>query len=86
MATIFVAMHLSLEARRRFWEGVQDQVVQWRQPAKTLALAEKTRKWMGGQHEWLGSMSTGLAVSTAVFRPQVHELGCGVMMSIMLAA
>ena len=65
---------LSLEARRRFWEGVQEQVVQWRQPAKTLALAEKTRQWMGGQHEWLGSMSTGLAVSTAVFRPQVHEL------------
>lgn len=65
---------LSLEARRRFWEGVQDQVVQWRQPAKTLAIAEKTRQWMGGQHEWLGSMSTGLAVSTAVFRPQVHEL------------
>ena len=64
---------LSLEARRRFGEGVQEQVVQWRQPAKTLALAEKTRQWMGGQHEWLGSMSTGLAVSTAVFR-LVHDL------------
>jgi len=65
---------ISLEARRRFWEGVQEQVVRWRQPGLSMAFSERTRQWMAGTHGWLGNVSTGLAVSTAVYRPQVHSL------------
>jgi pyrroloquinoline-quinone synthase len=64
----------SLAARLRFWEGVQEQVVRWRQPGLGVAMSERTRQWLGGANQWLGSWSTGLAVSTAVFRPQVHDL------------
>jgi pyrroloquinoline-quinone synthase len=65
---------ISLEARRLFWEGVQEQVVRWRQPGLGIAISERTRQWMAVSHGCLGSLSEGLAVSTAVYRPQVHEL------------
>ena len=44
---------LSLEARRRFWEGVQEQVVQWRQPAKTLRARRRPGSgWVASTSGW----------------------------------
>ena len=60
----------SLEARLQFWEGVQEQVVRWRQPGLGLALSERTRQWMAGANGLLGGMSR----ATAVYRPQIHDL------------
>lgn len=65
---------LSLQARLRFWNGVQDQVKRGQGADQGLSLTERTRLWLGGANGWLGSCSTGLAVSTAVYRPQVHSL------------
>ena len=65
---------ISLEARRRFWEGVQSEVVAWRQPARPLDLPERARMWLSNHHKWLGRISPQWASRTAVYRPQAHAL------------
>jgi pyrroloquinoline quinone (PQQ) biosynthesis protein C len=64
----------SLEARRKFWEGVQSEVVSWRQPARPLDIPERARMWLAGHHRWLGKLSPQLASRTAIYRPQAHRL------------
>jgi pyrroloquinoline quinone (PQQ) biosynthesis protein C len=64
----------SLEARRKFWEGVQSEVVAWRQPARPMDLPERARMWLSGHHHWLGRISPQLAGRTAVYRPQARAL------------
>jgi len=64
----------SLEARRKFWEGVQSEVVAWRQPARPMDLPERARMWLSGHHRWLGRISPQMACRTAVYRPQARAL------------
>jgi pyrroloquinoline-quinone synthase len=64
----------SLEARRKFWEGVQSEVVAWRQPARPMDLPQRARLWLSEHHRWLGRISPQIASRTAVYRPQARAL------------
>lgn len=65
-------MLLSLQARKRFWDGVQTEVVKWRQPVRKWTLKERARLALGNT-----PMPTALRNREAraiVYRPQVRAL------------
>jgi pyrroloquinoline-quinone synthase len=63
----------SLEARRLFWDGVQSQVVQWRQPARRVTFKQKLRERVASDDGLMGKMARR-AGRGLVFRPQVRAL------------
>lgn len=72
---------LSLEARSRFWSGVQRAVVQWRQPrsirpdgAKPRSVMEEilVTAWDGSPR--LRALEAGVDRLRARFRPSVHQI------------
>jgi len=64
----------SLEARGRFWEGVQESVVRWRQPEIGMDIPGRARRWLGSQQPRLAQISRSLGSRAVVFRPQVMHL------------
>jgi len=64
---------LSLEARARFWEGVQTQVVSWRQPEGLRDLRRKARKWVGDTQELLPWLPARVLNHTAIYRTQIRK-------------
>ena len=63
---------LSLQARKRFWDGVQTQVVAWRQPVRKFTLKERLRFALGDAP--VPQLLRNLEPRTVVYRPQVHEM------------
>ncbi len=63
---------LSMEARRRFWDGVQSRVVRWRQPVHLWDVRERLRLWAGRHQPRISQLSPALGARIAVYRPQVR--------------
>jgi len=63
----------SLEARRRFWDGVQSRVVAWRQPNAFSPVAEQARLWLG-RRPGLGRLARRLHPGAVVYRPEVRKM------------
>ncbi|GDX79493.1 hypothetical protein LBMAG42_13040 [Deltaproteobacteria bacterium] len=63
---------LSMEARRKFWDGVQSRVVRWRQPVHLWDVRERLRLWAGRHQPRISQLSPALGARIAVYRPQVR--------------
>lgn len=65
---------LSMQARMRFWDGVQNRVVRYRQPVKLWDVRERLRLW-GSQHqETVAKLNPEWGAKLAVYRPQVRKV------------
>jgi pyrroloquinoline-quinone synthase len=64
----------SLEARARFWDGVQSEVVSWRQPLTRKTPQELLRRRLSRPESRLAAMAQRLGPVPPVYRPQVRAL------------
>lgn len=64
----------SLEARALFWDGVQAQVVAWRQPLARSTMGERLRLRLGRPDSRLASLAQRLPQVPPAYRPQVRAL------------
>ena len=65
---------LSLQARHRFWDGVQNRVVNYRQPMARAPLKEHMRLRMGRPQSKLSTVAQKIKIAQPVYRPQVRAL------------
>ena len=65
---------MSLEARKQFWDGVQNRVVNYRQPLGRTPLAEKLRVRLGVPDSRLSTLARKMNLARPVYRPQLRAL------------
>ncbi|MBM4390706.1 MAG: iron-containing redox enzyme family protein [Deltaproteobacteria bacterium] len=64
---------LSMQARMRFWDGVQARVVRWRQPVHMWDIPERVRLWAARHQPTIAQVAPSLGVKLAAYRPQVRK-------------
>ena len=63
----------SMDARHRFWTGVEQRVVKWRQPLLKTDAKERARLWLGGPNP-AGRLARKAGRGGLVYRPQVRAM------------
>jgi len=65
---------LSLDARQKFWDGVQSRVVKYRQPLARTTLRELVRLRIAAPDSMLSSTAKRIGIAKPVYRPQLRAM------------